>query len=186
MKAYELVMQNHKLKTYQKISWLVVAMNFFAFIYITYQLINTVEFRWPLLGALLIAVFVIIVQVKIRKDPGTQTQFLFPFFVIMFTWMQLNNYWFVLAILLIVVFENMSKKKLVVSIDEEKIIYPSFPKKEFHWQEIKNLLLKDDLLTIDFKTNKLIQALVVETDVDEEQFNEFCRERLANQRLAQT
>lgn len=186
MRAYDLVMQNPKLKTYLKISWLVVAMNFFAFIYITYQLINTVEFRWPLLGALLIAAFVIIFKLKIRKDPGTQPQFLFPFFVIMFTWVQLNNYWFVVAILLIVIFENMSKKKLVVRIDEEKIIYPSFPKKNFHWQEIKNLLLKDDLLTIDFKNNKLIQALVVETNVNEEEFNEFCRERLTNQRLPQT
>ena len=185
MKAYELVMQNPKLKTYQKISWLVVAMNFFAFIYIAYQLMNTEEFRWPLLGAILIAVFVIIFQLKKRKDPGSQPQFLFPFFVIMFTWVQLNNYWFVLAILLIVVFENMSKKKLVVRIEEEKIIYPSFPKKEFHWQEIKNLLLKDDLLTIDFKNNKLIQALVVETDVNEEEFNEFCRERLTRQMTTQ-
>ena len=186
MKAYELVMLNPKLKTYQKISWLVVAMNFFAFIYITYQLMNTEEFRWPLLGAILIAVFVIIFQLKKRKDPGSQPQFLFPFFVIMFTWVQLNNYWFVLAILLIVVFENMSKKKLVLRIEEEKIIYPSFPKKEFYWQEIKNLLLKDDLLTIDFKNNKLIQALVVETDINEEEFNEFCRARLAKQRMPQT
>lgn len=186
MKAYELVMQNPKLKTYQKISWLVVAMNFFAFIYITYQLINTVEFRWPLMGAVLIAAFVIIFQLKKRKEPVTQPQFLFPFFIIMFTWVQLNNYWFVLAILFIVVFENMSKKTLVVRIDQEKIIYPSFPKKEFHWTEIKNLLLKDDLLTIDFKNNKLIQALVVETDVNEEEFNEFCRARLINQMQPQT
>ena len=185
MKAYELVMQNPKLKTYQKISWLVLAMNFFAFLFISYQLIDTPEYKWPLLVAILLAAFFVIFHLRKKNDFSIQPQFVFPFFIIMFTWVQLNNYWFVLAILLIIVFENMSKKKLTVSIDEEKIIYPSFPKKEFAWNAVKNLLLKDDLLTIDFKNNKLIQALVIETDVNETEFNEFCRERLKQQGLAQ-
>lgn len=52
------------------------------------------------------------------------------------------------------------------------IIYP--------WRELDNVILKDDLLTIDLKSNKLIQVeLAAENEeADEERFNSFCREQL--------
>ncbi|MBA2501160.1 MAG: hypothetical protein H0V30_15700 [Chitinophagaceae bacterium] len=178
MKAYELVLKNSKKNTYQKISWLIVAMNFFAFLYIAYQLINTNKYHWPLLGAILIASYAIIFGVLKRKEVSKQPQFSIPFIIAAFTWVLLHNFWFVLFIFLIVVFENISKQKLVVCVDREKITFPSFPKKELKWSSIKNLILKDDILTIDLHNNKLFQALVIEKNVNENQFNEFCREQI--------
>ena len=50
----------------------------------------------------------------------------------------------------------------------------------FPWSEMDNVILKDDLLTIDFKTNKIIQVEIVEQGriVDEAEFNLFCNEHL--------
>lgn len=55
--------------------------------------------------------------------------------------------------------------------------------KKIQWNELTNVLIKDGLLTMDFKNNKLIQ---LETDdeedddyeVDEEEFNSYCRKHL--------
>ena len=49
--------------------------------------------------------------------------------------------------------------------------------KSYNWSEFSNVILKDELLTLDFKNNRLIQ-LVVDvnfTPVNEIEFNEFCR-----------
>jgi hypothetical protein len=50
----------------------------------------------------------------------------------------------------------------------------------FPWTEMDNVILKDNILTIDFKTNKIIQVEIVEQSraVDETGFNLFCTEQM--------
>jgi LPXTG-motif cell wall-anchored protein len=50
----------------------------------------------------------------------------------------------------------------------------------YSWQEMDNVILKDNLLTIDLRSNKIIQAEIVEgaETVDEKKFNEFCTGQL--------
>jgi|1048.fasta_scaffold45222_2 hypothetical protein len=57
-----------------------------------------------------------------------------------------------------------------------------FPKK-INWNELNNIVIKDDLLTIDFKNNTLFQAYTDDADNDEyevgdDEFNAYCREIL--------
>jgi hypothetical protein len=57
---------------------------------------------------------------------------------------------------------------------------PSLFGSRHSWSEINNLVLKDGLLTVDFKNNKLFQQLTDENyPVDENEFNNYCRDRLA-------
>ncbi len=42
------------------------------------------------------------------------------------------------------------------------------------WSEFNNIILKDSLLTLDFKNNKLLQLNIRENNVDENCFNIFC------------
>jgi hypothetical protein len=46
------------------------------------------------------------------------------------------------------------------------------------WTEFSNVILKDGLLTLDFKTNQLIQLGIEESEypIDENGFNEFCND----------
>jgi uncharacterized YccA/Bax inhibitor family protein len=50
----------------------------------------------------------------------------------------------------------------------------------FPWSAMDNVILKDNILTIDFKTNKLIQVEVANqgTVIDETAFNRFCHEQM--------
>ena len=52
----------------------------------------------------------------------------------------------------------------------------------FPWTEMDNVILKDNLLTIDFKTNKIIQVEILENSrmIDETAFNLFCIDLIKN------
>ncbi len=55
----------------------------------------------------------------------------------------------------------------------------NFPEKEYLWNTFNNVILKDNILTLDFKNNHLIQAEVEEPkNMDEKQFNSFAKSQL--------
>ena len=64
-----------------------------------------------------------------------------------------------------------------VAFDNEEIVFNSFPKQRLEWDAVNNVILKDGLLTIDLKNNKVIQREVdanISAEVEAE-FNRFCR-----------
>lgn len=68
-----------------------------------------------------------------------------------------------------------------IGVDEKGVSLPHYGRTKRHaWSELQHLVLKDGLLSIDFRNNRLVQ-LLIETDqttVDEKNFNEFCRQQL--------
>ncbi len=86
----------------------------------------------------------------------------------------------VLAHIVLLLSDIISRRKLTVNFDTNGIGYPSFPKKNIRWDELSNVILKDGLLTIDFKNNHLLQS-EIETGlnvIDETAFNQFCLQQL--------
>lgn len=79
--------------------------------------------------------------------------------------------------------EKPVKTSPEVAFDKDEIVFNSFPKKVYLWSDVNNVVLKDGLLTIDFKNNKLIQKPVSEdvTIADEQDFNEFCIKMLTSE-----
>lgn len=69
------------------------------------------------------------------------------------------------------------KSTTVLFTDEGVQLTRVFKTVIFPWTEMDNVILKDNILTIDFKTNKIIQVEIVETArmVDEAEFNQFCK-----------
>ena len=68
-----------------------------------------------------------------------------------------------------------------IGIDENGVSLPYYGRTRRHaWSELQHLVLKDGLLSIDFRNNRLIQLLIEtgKTPVDEKSFNEFCRNQL--------
>ncbi len=64
-----------------------------------------------------------------------------------------------------------------VAFDDEEIVINSFPKQTFQWDAVNNVVLKDGLLTIDLKNNKVIQKEVdaqISPEIEAE-FNRFCQ-----------
>jgi hypothetical protein len=77
-------------------------------------------------------------------------------------------------------FYLLAQRELNIIVSSSHIIYPSLPKRRIQWSELNNLILKDGLLTIDFKNDAIIQHYPEQkmSLPEEKEFNEFCRERL--------
>ena len=72
-------------------------------------------------------------------------------------------------------------EKILVS--EKSIVLPGLSRDRIvEWTQLANVIKKHDLLTLDFKNNKLLQVQVINADhVDEDEFNQFCQQQLAVQ-----
>jgi hypothetical protein len=55
-----------------------------------------------------------------------------------------------------------------------------FPGKKYQWNQFSNIVLKDNILTLDFKNNKLLQAEITTININEDAFNTFAKEQLVN------
>lgn len=83
------------------------------------------------------------------------------------------------------VLEKPVKVQPEYAFDEESIVYNSFPEKKYAWSEVTNVVLKNAILTIDLKNNKLIQKEVNDevSAKNEKDFNGFCTQRLQAERV---
>lgn len=102
------------------------------------------------------------------------------------------NFWFkhagmvaLVFFMLIYLFVTVIKRKKTTVILSEKGIYFTrvFGTMLYHWQQLDNVILKDNLLTLDFKSNKIIQAEIIAINEtgEEKIFNEFCVKQLQEQ-----
>lgn len=176
MKQYELILQNEKERSYKRISIFLLIINFISILYLTYENGFT---KWGPLIISIAAAFSVFVSFYFKNK---NEKIIFPgaFFLFSMAWLT-AGYWLPAILNFIFLFLHLlSLQSPVVSINDSNIIYPSFPKKKIDWKELSNLILKDGLLTIDFKNNRIIQQKIAETAsmIDEKEFNEFCHQQL--------
>ncbi len=94
------------------------------------------------------------------------------FFAAIGWYYQKDGIWISFIYLIASVLEKQVKFPQEIAFDHEEIVINSFPKKRHYWNEIKNIVLKDGLLTIDFNNNQLLQKMV-DADVSSQTENEF-------------
>jgi len=82
--------------------------------------------------------------------------------------------------LIAALFERQVKFPYEIAFDTAGIVINSFPKKHYPWSAIQNALIKDDIITIDFKNNRLIQKEINEpvTEAVSAEFNAFCAQQI--------
>jgi hypothetical protein len=91
--------------------------------------------------------------------------------------------WLALLFFIFALLEAQAKYPLEIGFYSEGVVFNSLFKKKFSWDLFVSVILKDGLLTLDFKNNKLIQKEVMdddEPDAPEDEFNDYCRRKLVN------
>jgi hypothetical protein len=178
MQKFKLELNNEKVKSYDRFAIFIFLLNAAAIagtIYAIYG--NTGNNKFGFIGmiVLLLAILIYIFNPLKKNKP-----FVFLSAAIgIFLYWTFTGYWWVGFIMLSLFgLYLVSKRKLIVSLEPDKIIYPTFPKRIIAWDELNNVILKDGLLTIDFKNDKLIQASIINTETNEKDFNDFCNLQL--------
>ena len=176
MKQFELTLKNEKETSYKKISIFLLVLNMIGILFIAYLK----DFKnWIPVIVAAIAVLAAFSSFYFRSR-NEKAILIGAFLLLSVAWI-LSGYWVVGVLnILFMILHTASLQKPIVSINERQVIYPSFPKKIIDWQDLSNLIIKDGLLTIDFKNNKIIQQQIadISSTIDEKEFNDFCSQQL--------
>ncbi len=190
-KTYDYLVVLKKTATYHIIDWvsqlllLLAVASFGYFVYKQFLFDNISS----ILGAkreslLLFIALVIIAWWLYCKRKKAQNDIPYYRFALMFSawgwYIQTDHFQIATFYLVAAILEKPVKLLPEVAFDHEEIAFNSFPKKVYLWKDVANVVLKDGLLTIDLKNNKLIQKEVDAdiSDSDEQDFNDFCKDRL--------
>jgi heme/copper-type cytochrome/quinol oxidase subunit 4 len=176
MPKFEIVLKNEKAKTYTVISWLIIALNFISFLYMGISG-SAEEINHPFFAAgIVLCIFLFQLIVK-RKDESEINKFSLSFSVIVIAWIIMQFYWIAALNFFLFIFQDVSRRRLIVLFFDDRIIYPSFPKRTIQWQELNQVILKDGLLTIDLKNDKVFQNEII-SDINAAELNEFCNSHI--------
>ena len=80
-------------------------------------------------------------------------------------WLIAGSYSLAALMVVLAFFSFLANRPLNIIFDENGIKYPSFPIKNYEWREVENVVWKDDILTIDLKSNKLMQFTINTYDI---------------------
>jgi hypothetical protein len=93
--------------------------------------------------------------------------------------------WMLIPFIFFAFLETQAKYPLEIGFFADGVVLNSLFKKKWSWKEFQSVILKDGLLTLDFRNNNLIQKEVLdddEPDAPEDEFNDYCRAKLVNLR----
>jgi Ca2+/Na+ antiporter len=149
----------------------------------SYTIFLVHQFSWfiVLLTALIAGIIVWMIY-SYKKQKRTEIVFYrFGLLLAMIGWAALSGASIItIFYFLAVISEKQVKFPKEIAFDDAGVVINSLPKKSYPWGFLSNVVLKDRILTIDFKNNKLIQKETESdtTAVEEKEFNEFCMARL--------
>ncbi len=183
MEKIEIVLVNEKVRFYDRIALFLFIVNGMAIGATLFYGDHAIkEGVWIIaLAAILTALLIYPIYVLWKGNREKYWMALMTTSSLFIAYWVILGYWYIgVATLFLLWLYVMAKRELKVYVFRDRLQYPSFPVRTIRWDELNNMVLKDNLLTIDFKNNRLIQQPVDETSMDfsEPHFNEFCRKQI--------
>lgn len=178
---YKIVIKNDRYHSLKWIHTFVLLINGLAFTAIGYFRSDSFMFVWAV--AMAVSVIMIWNEQKfgnnrfLKRANFASTGLIWA----LFAWIFAGSWLMVSIILILLLIQFSLKKKFEIIFSDVNIHIPFFTKKNYTWLELQNVVLKDGLLTIDFKSNRLLQNEILSeesTVSTEEDFNEYCRKQL--------
>ena len=124
------------------------------------------------------------IHLLFHRRMGTPVRYRYWLLLTAIAWIALTTVpWIGAFFFLLAFLEYQTKRPLEIGFHDDRVVINTLIKRRFDWSAFNNVVLRDGLLTLDFKSNRLMQKEVAdddeEDDADEEEFNAFCRARLA-------
>jgi hypothetical protein len=181
MQHFEITLTNRKRKNYFLLAWLFALIVYAFELYLAFNdAYKYAQRSWVVVVFGILLLF-LITDTGFRLNNWSKREYIgaaYGFIAVPFIKWQF--YWPVAILFLFMILLSIATRKFCIIISEKNIIFPSFPPKKIDWSVLNNLILKDDVLTIDFKNNRLIQQPIDDskTSVNEKEFNDFCQRQL--------
>lgn len=173
--SFQIVLQNTKLRTYIRLGYAFVVMNV-----ITFGLLLLIRAPWktPVAGLAVTLIYFLIRYLRKQKGKPQIDQDIFFLYAAVWLW---HNSWMAILLLILGILFKLTLEPMRFVFTREGIKRDFFPKKKTEWNEMNGVVLKDGLLTLDYKDNRLMQALIQNPDnTDEQAFNSFASRHLTS------
>jgi hypothetical protein len=176
---YIVTLKNENSKYIDIISFLLCSIS--ALIFLREQLVTPQKTIVYLIGFLFLAVAVgrNVYLKRVRGQESVKYNRALFFAAIVWTVMPYFQ-WLIFVYGFLGLFEAQAKFPLEIGFTEKQIVFNSIIKRKYSWSDFNNVVLKDNVLTLDFKTDKIFQkeAIDEEGEADEDEFNDFCKQHL--------
>jgi hypothetical protein len=122
-----------------------------------------------------------LIQYNKRKKPDLILAFILAAVVLI---LLLKLPWIAVLFIILALVYRKSVKPQEIGFSPEIIVVDGLFQKRINWNELNNVLIKDGLLTMDYKNNRIFQQETDDLDDDEddevteEEFNAFCQSAL--------
>lgn len=187
MKSYSFILPDERSRSYQWVTLIILLMNVLVFGFIllneSLERSRNLAFFGVSVSFLSLILFLLKTYTEFRYSHRPEVTMI----ILSLVWMILGYYLPGACMLCLAVLGFYTPKVKLLRFSEDGIRYPSFPVRIFRWQEVENVILKDGILTLDFKNNKMLQTAVNQYDdveFSESDFNAFCRDCLHASRLS--
>ena len=176
MRQFKITLKNDKIKFYKFIALLLVLLNLVVFIFLLIADVHFYEAAAALLVSVMYLMYLLYAAKKYKSIFFINE---ITFFLLAGSWVTLQNYLIAFSCVLSGILYHLSLQKLQFVFNDNFVKKMNFPQKAYSWDKLDNVMLRDNILTIDLKNNKLIQ-LEIESNINEIQFNEFAQQHLFN------
>jgi hypothetical protein len=182
MRSFSIQIPNDKAATYKVVTLIIAIINLLTF---GFSFLNR---HGGSSGVLAIVGFIVslllLMALIFNKDTGKLAVLRVGilFIVCALLWFFTGSYLLGLLLLGFALLGFITFNKKVIDFSAEGIKYPSFPVKSIPWKEVDFVILKDDILTIEMKNNRLMQFTLekgTSSTINPQEFNHFCKEQLA-------
>ena len=183
MQQFEITLKNNKIKSYRSIALLIVFFNLAVFIFL---LFSDKYFYNAASSLFLISIYCLYRFYVAKKNKSGFYMDEVSFFILAGCWVALQNYPVVFCCALMGILYHFSLQKIQFVFNSDSIKKINFPPSEYLWNKFSNVMLRDNILTLDFNNNKLIQCEIENVQVtlngkksiNEKEFNEFAQQQL--------
>jgi hypothetical protein len=176
MQQFEITLKNYKIKSYRFIALLIVFFNLAIFIYL---LFSDKYFYDAAASLFLVAIYCLFRFYIAKKNKSVFFMDEVSFFILAGSWFALRNYPITIACVLMGILYYFSLQKLLFVFNNTSVKKLNFPSAEYFWSGFTNVMLRDNILTLDFNNNKLIQLEIEnERSINEIEFNEFAQQQI--------
>ena len=158
MSSFIIPIPNDKAYVYRIVNFIILILNFFVFgVVFMKSGVKSLDFI-AIAGMVINGVPAIYYLLNKRHFPSPFLQIFFLFNAIL--WLVAGSWTLAFLMLGLAVLSFIAQRPLNIIFNEQGIRYPSFPLKKYEWREVENVIWKDDVLTIDLKSNQLMQFTI--------------------------
>ncbi len=181
MKKYEIILKNTKLRGYPLIGWLILGLSFIGQLYFSLSGKFRSDRYW-VIGTIVVFAALLFLSKSRGKYNFRDKDYVIGFgryAITTLTWLKWQLIVVGIIVFIVYILYYFATRRFQIQFSARNIVYSSSPNGRSMWNELTNVIMKDGILTIDFKDNKLMQNETEGDDmINEKEFNVLCREKI--------